>query len=396
MPGLSLEDHINHSIEERLVELRHHLHQFPELSGQERATSDRLFHELSEVGTLSVTRIAKTGILARIPGTDPDAPIVAIRGDIDALPISEETDASFASTLTGVMHACGHDIHASWTVGAALLLKQTPAIGDVVVLLQPAEETAMGAPAMISEGALDGVAAVLGAHVDMHYEVGQVVAESGSMAASADEFEILLNGAGCHAARPHEGNNPIPGAAALALSLSSIVKRLVDPDIPAALSVATIQGGLASNVIPESVRLSGTARATDANTRALLLHQIDTAAEAIAVEHDLEVDVSITEGTPPLVNTPQTIRWVREAVETILGEKALVPLKETNLGGEDFACYLERIPGCFFRVGGRGRNQESIPAHTSRYLPDDQAISVGSVILAQAARNASRELASAR
>ena len=388
----TLRDLLPQDLSRRLIALRHDLHRDPELSLQEKRTADRLESELIKIKTRLVRRVAQTGIIARIAGRDPDAPVVAIRGDIDALPIQDATGVDFASRTDGIMHACGHDVHAAWTVGAAYLLAENPAEGDVLVLLQPAEETAQGALAVLESGELDDVAAIIGAHVDMRYALGTVVAQEGHMAASADEFVIRLTGAGAHAARPHEGINPIVGAAALVSVLQSVVAQNVPPGTPAVLTVATFNAGTASNVIPEDALLSGTVRAVDVATRNALHEEIRRIAEAVGSANGLRVTVEFLAGTPPLVNSMTSAEWVREAVRKLVGEDSLVQLAGPNLGGEDFAFYLERLPGCFFRVGGRGDGQEKTPAHSSRFLPSDDAVLVGAVVLAESARVASKAL----
>ena len=196
---------------------------------------------------------------------------MAIRGDIDALPIQEATGLEYASETPGVMHACGHDVHASWTVGAAMLLRKSPADGDVLVLLQPAEEAAEGAAAVLATGALNGASAIIGAHVDRRYPVGQVVAQSGALAASADFFRIELVGSGAHAARPHESADPVVGAAALITALQTLVSRRLDPALPGVVTVASVHAGTADNVIPGTAEVTGTVRAVDSASRDLLL-----------------------------------------------------------------------------------------------------------------------------
>ena len=214
------------ALRDRLLELRRALHAHPELSHEEHDTSRRLIEALVALGVRDVKRCGATGVVARIPGRNPGGGAIAIRGDIDALPITEATGLPFASQTPGVMHACGHDVHATWAVGAAALLQRDPAERDVVVILQPAEERGDGALAMIEQGALDGVGMIFGGHVDRRFEVGRVVADAGPLAASADTFEIELTGRGAHAARPHEAADPIVGAAALVSALQRIDDRL--------------------------------------------------------------------------------------------------------------------------------------------------------------------------
>jgi amidohydrolase len=378
-----------------LIALRRDLHQHPELSFAESRTVTALERALEELKPVSIQRVAGTGVVARIRGTTPGAPVVAVRGDIDALPIQESTGLPYASVNAGVMHACGHDVHASWAVGAAHLLTQRPAHGDVLVVLQPAEETGEGAAAVLASGALDTVAAIFGAHVDRRFVVGQVVAQSGPLAASADTFEIALAGRGAHGARPHESADPVVCAAAIIGALQTIVSRRVNPATPAVVTVATVHAGSALNVIPESATLGGTLRAVDPETRALLGAEVRRLAEGIAAAHGLTASVTLTLGPPPIVNPEQPAAWAREAVESVLGASALVPLGITNMAGEDFAYYMERIPGCFMRVGARLAGEPVIPAHTPQFHAAEESLFVGAAVLAETARVASAALARA-
>jgi amidohydrolase len=391
MPNLPLQV-FSAALRDKLTDLRHDLHRHPELALQEFRTADRLCGELAQLSPSTVDRLTGTGVRARIPGTNNGLKAVAIRGDIDALPITEETGVHFASVNRGVMHACGHDVHAAWTVGAAHLLSDEPACGDVVIILQPAEETAQGAQAMIEAGALDGVSAIFGAHVDLRFEIGAVVAQAGNVAGSADEFFIELRGKGTHAARPHEGADPIVGAASLVTALQTIVSRRIAPGVPAVVTVGTITAGTATNVVPHSAQISGTLRAADHETRMKLQSHVQEIAAHVARVHGLLAECRVKSGTPPLVNPPEVIRWARDAVRRTLGDAACFDLPAPNLGGEDFAFYLERITGCFLRIGGRLPDQNPVPAHNPRFLPDDQAVLAGAVVLAELARTASREV----
>lgn len=379
---------------DRLVALRRDLHRRPELAFEERATQARLRAELEALGIAEVREVAGTGLLARIPGRDPGRAPVVVRGDIDALPILEATGAPFASEVPGKMHACGHDVHASWAVGAAALLAAEPAAGDALVLLQPAEETAGGAAAVLAEGALDGAGAVFGGHVDLRFEVGQMVAQAGPLAASADSFRIELQGSGAHGARPHEGRDPVVGGAAVVTALQTIVSRRLPPGTPAVVTIGSFHAGAASNVIPDRAELSGTLRALDPETRAALRREVEAIAGAVAAAHGLEARVAFGAGTPPLVNPERGAAWARAAAARVLGEEALRPLGFTNLGGEDFARYLERLPGCFLRIGARRPGDPVVPAHSPRFLPADEAIAVGAAVLAECARVASEDLRS--
>lgn len=377
----------------QLLQLRRALHREPELSWKEERTAARLEAALRDVGASDVRRVAGTGVVALVRGTDPSIPSVAIRGDIDALPINEATELEWRSQVPGVMHACGHDVHATWAVGAAMLLARQPGPGDVIVVLQPAEEVGAGAAAILSSGVLDGVRAIFGAHVDRRFDVGQVVAQAGPMAASADSFTIDVVGRGAHGARPHEGADPIVASAAIVTAVQTIVSRRLDPGAVGVVTIGAIHGGDAPNVIPERVTLRGTLRAMDPAVRSRLHDELGALATAVAAAHGTTATVTIERGPPPIVNPERESAWARAAAERVVGAGNVVPFGITNMGGEDFACYLERMGGCFLRIGAREPGGESTPAHTSRFVAAEGSIAVGAAVLAECARQASRELA---
>jgi amidohydrolase len=376
----------------QLVALRRDLHRNPELSWKEERTSATLERALQALGPVSIERAAGTGLVARFAGRDRTAPAVAVRGDIDALPIEEATGLEYASSKPGVMHACGHDIHASWAIGAAMLLAREPAAGDVLVVLQPAEEVGEGAKAMLDAGALDDARAIFGGHVDRRFAVGQVVADAGPLAASADTFDIELLGRGAHGARPHESADPIVGAGALIGALQTIVARRIDPAAAGVVTVGSIHAGTAPNVIPERAVLSGTIRATNPETRALLQAEVRRIADSISLAYRLEARIAMHDGTPPIVNPAAAAAWARAAAVAVLGEPAVVPFGITNMGGEDFAYYLERMPGCFMRIGAREEGGERLAAHSPRFTAAEGSLFVGAAVLAEAARVASKAL----
>lgn len=380
------------ALRERLVALRRDLHQHPELAFAEQRTSEVLARELSALSPVRVDKVARTGLIARIAGRNPDAPWVAIRGDIDALPIQEATGLPFASANAGVMHACGHDVHATWAVGAAALLSDAPADGDVLIVLQPAEEIGEGAAAVLESGLLDDVKAIFGAHVDRRFTVGQVVAQAGPLAASADVFEIVLSGRGAHGARPHESTDPIVCMAALISALQTIVSRRVNPASPAVVTVGMVSAGTAPNIIPDRAELRGTLRATDRETRALLHSELREISTHIAAAHHLEARVTFGAGVPPVINNARAAEWAMDAASHVVGAASVVPLGITNMAGEDFAWYQERIPGCFLRIGAREADQPMIPAHSPHFDVAEDAIVVGAAVLAECARRASTAL----
>ena len=381
---------------DRLVQLRRSIHQHPELAFHEIETAKRLLDTFRSLGLTDITRVGDTGLVVRVPGRDRAAATVAVRGDIDALPIQENTGLPFQSAISGAMHACGHDVHAAWAVGAAALLAASPAAGDVLVVLQPAEEIGEGARAILDSGVLDRVVAIFGGHVDRRFEVGQVVADEGPLAASADTFEIEVVGAGAHAARPHESHDPIVAAAAIVTALQSIVSRRLNPATPGVVTVGSFHAGSAPNIIPELAQLSGTVRAVDSASRELMLSEVARIAESVATAYGTVTHLKLDRGTPPIVNPPRATAWARTAAASLLGDAAIVPLGFLNLAGEDFAHYLERIPGCFLRIGARETGGAVIPAHAPNFYPAEQSIFVGAAVLAECARVASAAHAASR
>lgn len=375
-----------------LVELRRSLHRRPELSWKETQTQARLREALMDIGITDIRETAGTGLVARIAGRAAGGPAVAIRGDIDALPIHEETGLPFTSMHPGVMHACGHDMHAAWAVGAGLLLAKHPAVGEVRILLQPAEELGEGAQRVLSDGALDGVGAIFGAHVDWRFSVGEIVATPGPLAASTDTFEITFHGKGGHGARPQDTHDPIIGMSAFVSDVQTIVSRRLDPALPGVVSIGMLHAGAAPNVIPEAATCSGTIRATTPDSRALLCAEVERVAQAVAATHRLTARVKLTQGTPPLMNGARAAGWAQEATQVLLGDDALRKLSLANMGGEDFAFYTERIEGCFLRVGTWREGRERHGVHTPRFNPDEDALFIAAAVLAESARRASAAL----
>ena len=377
---------------EFLVALRRALHQHPELSWRERETRVRLREGLLRCGITDVVDAAQTGLIARIPGRARGGVAVAVRGDIDALPITEATGLPFASTNPGVMHACGHDMHATWAVGAGMLLARDPAVGEVRILLQPAEEVGEGAPRLIEEGALDGVGAIFGAHVDWRYTVGEVVATAGPLAASTDTFEVTFTGRGGHGARPQDAIDPVVAMAAFVLEVQTLVSRRLDPALPGVVSVGALQAGSAPNVIPETAHCAGTIRATRPDTRTLLCDGVREVAAAVAAVHRCTASVTLKEGTPPLMNGERAAGWAQESARALLGDDALRSLAVANMGGEDFAFYTERTEGCFMRLGTWREGRTRAGVHTPRFDPDEDTLLVAAALLADCARRASAAL----
>jgi amidohydrolase len=377
------------SLFQHLVQVRRHLHTHPELAWQEHQTQAFLLQSLQVLSPVSIQTF-KTGIVVRIKGRDSRRPLVAIRGDIDALPIHEATGLSYASQTPGCMHACGHDVHATWALGAAHLLSENPAEGDVLVVFQPAEEIVQGAKYLLETGVLDAVRFIVGGHVDRQFTVGQVLVHEGAISAASDRFDLTFTGASAHGARPHEGVDPVVAAAAWIQSVQTIVSRALPPDTVAVVSVGKLSAGVAHNIIPESVEIGGTIRSQTPEVREKIHQLLSRFATQTALAYGTTATLTIARGAPPIVNGAEVV-WARDAVKSLLGESALVALPRPNMGAEDFAFYMEKIPGCFLRIGVREEGGAFIPAHSPRFYADEGAISVGAAILAETARRASAD-----
>ena len=360
-----------------MVEVRRDLHRHPELSWQEKRTAEAIERALSGLGIACRIGVAETGVVADLPGAS-NSQLIALRADTDALPVTEHTGLPFSSSRDGIMHACGHDAHVAMLIGAAALLAadRDPHV-PVRLLFQPAEELGTGAPAMIEDGAIDGVAMIFGGHVDAQFDPGEIVVHAGSVNASTDEFAITLTGAGGHAARPHESTDPILAASDLVSTIQTIVSRRVPPTQPAVVTVGRIEGGTAPNILASRVRLEGTLRAQTAEIRDLIRSSLRDIATAIGDKHGTDVVTEFLVGTPPVVNTRPALAVSQAAAERAVGPGHVRPLPAPNMGGEDFGFYLEKIPGCYVRFGARRPSPPNGPAHSGLFDVDEGVLAVG-------------------
>ena len=371
---------------DRLIATRRDLHRHPELSWQERRTSQQIHQALERLGIRTRRGVAGTGIIADIPGQT-DGLGLALRADIDALPITEETGLPFTSAHEGVMHACGHDAHTSMLLGAAeLLLAGPPPPAPVRLIFQPAEEVAAGAIAMIEHGALDGIAMIFGGHVDRHFPTGTIVVTDGVVNASTDAFRIEITGRGGHAARPHEGVDAVVVGSLLVMSLQTIVSREVNPAHPSVVTIGRFDAGSASNVIASRAVLEGTIRAQEEAVRTRLIDALQRIATAVGQLHGAAIRVTVAGSTPCLVNTPPMTALAREAAQVVVGPDQVTSLQIANMGGEDFAYYLHRIPGCYVRFGAQAPGREAFPAHSSKFDIDEGVLPVGARYFSELAR----------
>lgn len=375
----------------RMVRLRRDLHRHPELSGEERATARRIAAEFEELGIACRIGVGGNGIIVDLPGSGAGS-MVALRADIDALPIHEETGLPFASEVDGVMHACGHDGHTAMLVGAAELLIAEPAPGPTRLIFQPAEERGRGARAMIEAEVLDGIGAIFAGHLDRHYPPGTLAISDGAVNAASDRFAIGIHGQQGHGARPHESIDAVVVGSLLVTALQTIVSREVDPAHPSVVSVGQFEAGTAANVIAGTARLEGTIRSQEPEVRDHLCGSVERIALAIGQLHDAEVDVQIVRGNPPVVNTPEMADLARRAAGFIADADRVIPMRTVNMGSEDFGHYLEYVPGCYIRYGGRVPGREGYPAHSSKFDFDERALTTGAAWMAAIARLASSEI----
>ena len=385
---------IQPSLFERMVTLRRDLHRHPELSWEEHRTTARLISELERLD-IPYRRLLETGVVAEIAGP-PGVPAVALRADLDALPIQEETALEFASVVPGVMHACGHDAHTAMLVGAAEILagSDKPHPAPVRLIFQPAEELGSGAKAMVEAGALDGVGAIFGGHVDRHFPTGTVVAVEGTVNASTDAFHISIRGQQGHAARPHETVDAVVVGSLIVMAVQTIVSREIDPTHPSVLSIGRFDAGSASNVIAGTAELAGTIRAQDPDVRSHLRRSITRICESVGQLHEAQVEFEIEEGTPPLVNQGPMVAVARAAAASALGPECVRhTVRSANMGGEDFSWYLQEIPGCYVRLGARLPGSASYPAHSSRFEIDENVLATGAAWLAEVGRQGAGAMA---
>ncbi len=363
-----------------LVQLRRHIHRHPELSGHEQQTAALVAGELRRWGWEVREGVGRTGVVAELGPLG--APLVALRADMDALPIEERTQLAYASSRQGLMHACGHDIHTTVGLGVARLLASVAdrLTARVRLLFQPAEETAEGAAWMRADGAMDGVQALFGVHVFPSLEVGTVGVRSGSLTAAAGELEVEVLGEGGHGARPHQSTDAIWIAARVVSGLQEAISRRLDPLHPVVVSFGLIEGGKAFNVIADHVRLLGTVRCLDLEVHAQLPGWIEDTVHALCRGHGGEARVHYRCISPPVHNDPELTQLVADAAVALLGRPRVQWLEQPSLGAEDFAELLANTRGTMFRLGVAGPGGCS-PLHSNSFDPDEGCLEVGIKVL---------------
>ena len=376
------------NISHRLVEIRRHLHAHPELSGEEYQTAAFVAGVLSANGLHVQEGIGKTGVIGELQGTQPSDRILAIRTDMDALPIQERTNLEYASRIEGVMHACGHDIHTTVGLGTAMVLSQiAPELGGRVrFLFQPAEEIAQGANWMVKDGVMNNVVAILGLHVFPSIPAGSVGIRYGALTAAADNLEIMIIGESGHGARPHEAIDAIWIAAQVITSLQQAISRTQNPLRPVVLSIGQINGGRAPNVIADKVQLLGTVRSLHPETRDKLPQWIENIVANVCNSYNAKYQVNYHQGVPSVQNDNALTQLLQSSAEAAWSSNRVQILPEPSLGAEDFSVYLEHAPGSMFRLGvGYEERTINHPLHHPQFEVDESAIITGVVTLAYAA-----------
>jgi amidohydrolase len=376
------------ALQEDLVALRRELHQHPELAYAETRTAARVAALLEEAGLDVRTGVGGTGVVADTRGSS--GPRVMLRADMDALPIQEDSSAPYASRVPGTMHACGHDGHVAMAATAARALNGRRLPGGVRMLFQPAEEGEGGAQAVVRDGALEGVDVVLGVHLWNELPVGTVGVKAGPLMAAVDRLRIVVHGRGGHGGKPHRAADPVVAAGGVVMALQTVVAREVSPIEPAVVTIGSVHGGQAFNVIPDEVVLTGTIRTFDAALRRSMPERIERVASGVASALQCRAEVEVKTGNPPVVNDAAVAEIARRAAARVVGEDKVVR-PEPTMGGEDMAIYFEQVPGCFVFVGSanpaRGLDQ---PHHSPRFDFDEDALAIGCEFLLAAAEEAIR------
>lgn len=376
-----------------MVEIRRDLHQYPELGLEEHRTSERVRSRLDELDIEHVDGLGGTGVMGlvrglRVEGSRSGARsgrAVALRADLDALPMQDRKDVPYRSRIPGRMHACGHDVHTTVLLGAARLLaeRRREFSGTVKLLFQPAEETVGGARLLIEAGVLEDpdVEAIFGLHVDPGLPVGAVGVRYGQRNASSDNLAITVHGRSSHGAYPSTGIDAIVVAAHVITALQSVVSRNVDAREAAVVTLGTIEGGTQGNIVANRVRVVGTVRCLNQATRELVLRRVKETAEGIAGGFGAQAEVEIDPSYDPLVNHDGMVDVVRASAATLLGAESISVFQRANMGVEDFAFYLSRVPGAFYSLGVRNEERGIVhPIHHEMFDADERALPIGATL----------------
>jgi len=372
-------------MQDYIVSLRRDLHQIPELGTDLPETQARIAAELDKLGVAYRKNKGDSGIIGEIKGARPGRTLL-LRADIDGLPITEETGLPFASRHKGRMHACGHDSHAAMLLGALRVLQENrdKFAGTVRFVFQTAEETSKGSVIAIKEGVMEGVDAVFGLHIGSIFPNipnGKVVCPSGCCMASFDRFALKVMGTGCHGSTPEKGVDPVTIACNIVLSLQEVVAREIAAPKPAVLTIGKINGGFAYNVIPNEVEIEGTIRAFDDSVRKYLAKRIEEISKGVAATYRGSCDFLMDWGAPPVINDAAMAALAARAVEKSLGADRLVTKVPAVMGGEDFACYLQKAPGAFMALSSANPAKHTdVVHHNPKFNIDEDVLYEGSTV----------------
>jgi len=389
----SLDGHIDAS-RQKLAALRRHLHAHPEPSGSETETTRHLAGVLRDAGLTVTIAPSGTGLVAE-PGKQGTGPRIAFRADIDALRVADEKDVEYRSQTPGVAHACGHDAHATIAVGAALALEASAAVQSQPprwrLILQPAEETSTGAREMVAAGAVENVDAIVGLHLDPERRFGRAGFGRGTLTAYCNEVDVVIRGVGGHAARPHHAADPISAAVQLISSAYHGLPRSVDSRDPAVLTFGSIHGGAARNVIPEEVRIAGTARTHSIGARETFERRLREIGAGVAALTGTNIAMEFRHGPDAIVNDPVVTEICERAVAELIGADAIERITVPSLGGEDFSEFLVKVPGCFFRLGSRVGEKPAPLLHSGHFDVSDDVLVLGAKLMARCVVALARE-----
>jgi amidohydrolase len=371
----------------RLIEIRRHLHAHPELSGKEHQTAAYVAGVLSAAGLHAQEAIGKTGLIAELSGNGTDDRLLAIRTDMDALPIIENTGLAFSSKNQGVMHACGHDVHTTVGLGTAMILARLglELPGRTRFIFQPAEEIAQGATWMVADGVMQDVNSIFSLHVFPSIPAGSIGIRYGALTAAADDLDITIIGEAGHGARPHEAVDAIWIAAQVITGLQQAISRTQNSLRPIVLTIGTISGGRAHNIIADRVELSGTVRSLHPETHATLPAWIEQIVTDICRTYGATCQVNYRRGVPSVQNDIALTQILESSARAAWGNDRVQILPEPSLGAEDFAVYLQHAPGTMFRLGVGRSDAKNYPLHHPQFMVDESAIITGVVTMAYAA-----------
>jgi amidohydrolase len=369
----------------KLIEIRHNIHQYPELGFKEHRTAAIVADVLGSLGIDVKTGVGKTGVVGNMGG---DGSVVALRADMDALPLQELNQVEYASKVPGVMHACGHDVHTTCLLGAAMLLKEVEIEGQVRFLFQPSEEGMddegkSGAMRMMEEGALENVEAVFGMHVDSKYKSGEIACSSGYVMAAMDNFKITVMGSTAHAAQAYLGVDAIQLASQIVNTIHTIISRRVPALVGAVISIGTIHGGTKENNLADRVELTGTIRSFDPQIRQNLIQEIHRVC-SLAKAQGGDYQFSLIEGYPALRNDSILASFTNGLARELVGGQNVKEI-DPELGSEDFSFYTQQSPGCYLILGVQAPGQPRRPLHNSEFDIDESVIPLGAAMMAQLA-----------